>query len=302
MQDYLSSGFAPSVSNKFAPSSSANFAPAYDQSIHMLAHKPVAHVPSGRREFISQQERNIRNGFLRKTSTKSETSLLTINGNRLNAQPRFSSIRMKLAASAIALCLIIFAGQLGSSCLNQQLAGNALSQSSSGNSDTAKNLSGAVANVSATTSHGAAVSATFNDARKIEEIIADAQAHAGAAKAEIQSKQILSISAPDVDLDSLDTMTTVNLVKIGYERLQAGSTQESISLLTEAVRRDRNDPTSRRYLGYALLQAGRPSEALGQYDALQKLSDLLPADRMAMQHAMRIAQSASLSPLSHDRS
>ncbi len=80
---------------------------------------------------------------------------------------------------------------------------------------------------------------------------------------------------------------------MGYDRLQTGSGKESISLLSEAVRRDRNDPISRRYLGYALLQAGRPTEALEQYDALQKLGGLLPADRLVMEQAVRMPKTKS---------
>jgi cytochrome c-type biogenesis protein CcmH/NrfG len=94
--------------------------------------------------------------------------------------------------------------------------------------------------------------------------------------------------ASNLDLRKLSTH---NLLKIGYEGLRSGSPEQSISIFSEAVRRDRNDPISRRYLGYALLEAGRPAEAIGQFEALRKLRSFLPSDQVAMQQAVQTEQS-----------
>jgi len=81
-------------------------------------------------------------------------------------------------------------------------------------------------------------------------------------------------------------VATADLVKNGYERLKKGSTEDAISMLCEAVRRNRNDSTARRYLGYALLSAKRPSEALEQFQALRKLGTFQPSDQQAIDKAM----------------
>ena len=80
-------------------------------------------------------------------------------------------------------------------------------------------------------------------------------------------------------------VSSADLIKNGYDRMKQGSTEESIAMLCEAVKRNPNDTTARRYLGYALLSAKRRSEAVEQFEALRKLGDLLPSDERAIQQA-----------------
>ncbi len=307
MQDYVSSGFAPALSSNFAPN-------PYDQPIHMLGRQAVLPKPTGRREFISQQERKIRADFLSKTTQKS-MSLLPAKSSTgthskremVNANLGISALHLKLVASAVAVGLILFAGQVGCSYLSQQLAANAHFQPSSARPVlvTSSNTTAACVKSSPTTPVGtttapissaptrlaAAADPMGGDTHDIDDIIAVYKA-ATLSTTTKPTQEIQSLSVPSSDVN-LSKISTADLVKIGYEKLRTGSAKESIVVLSEAVKRDRNDPVSRRYLGYALVQMGRPSEALAQYDALQKLSGLLPADRLAMQHAMRIAQTKS---------
>lgn len=156
-----------------------------------------------------------------------------------------------------------------------------------------------------------------DEAREMKDLIAIARAHAMATKpGESQKQQTESDSSNQSDAElgktsdlnlnktsnlnldktgnvNLTAMTTVDLVKTGYEKLRSGSAQESIPVLSEAVRRDSNDPTSRRYLGYALLKTGRPAEALNQYEAVQSLSGLMETDRIAVQHAKYLLQTGN---------
>ncbi|MBI2812027.1 MAG: tetratricopeptide repeat protein, partial [Candidatus Melainabacteria bacterium] len=118
-----------------------------------------------------------------------------------------------------------------------------------------------------------------------------ASAAASASKSEVMNVSDQSSASNKFDLSKL---STVDLIKKGYDELQKGSADQSISLLSEAVRRNRNDPLSRRYLGYALVAAKRPSEAIGQFEALRKLGGLLRADQLAMQQAVRTAQAMQL--------
>ena len=307
----MSSGFAPALSNNFAPCPSTNFTPnPYDLTIQRLAKQSELPRPSSRGEFIFQQERKIRNDFLRKTGPKSMPLLPTQSSTgthlqcpKVNAKRGTSALRLKLVASAVAVGLILCAGQLGCSVLRQQLAIQGIHQPSPGHPGAAttsnKHLASVESSASPTDATPAGMSDSTIDSHKVDELIAVAQAATVRATTEsTQAIQNFSVPTPDVTPLSLSKISTVNLVKIGYQKLRTGSAQESISaisVLSEAVRRDRNDPVSRRYLGYALLQAGRPTEALGQYDALRKLSGLLPSDRLAMQHAMRIAQANSVS-------
>lgn len=309
MQDYASSGFAPALTTNFAPN-------PYDLPIHMLGRQAVLPKPSSRREFISQQERKIRNDFLSKTTQKSMPLLPAKSSTgthskreMVNAKMGISALHLKLVASAVAVGLILCAGQVGCSFLSQQLAANAHFQPSSerralvtsSNTSTVTSKehmgSAAAAPVGATatpmSSAAPVVAAPMaNDSHNIDDIIAVYKAATLSTSTKpTQAIQSLSVPSPDVNLSNI---STADLVKIGYEKLRKGSASESISVLSEAVKRDRNDPVSRRYLGYAFLQMGRPSEALAQYDALQKLSGLLPADRLAMQHAVRIAQAKSV--------
>jgi tetratricopeptide (TPR) repeat protein len=305
MQDYMSSGLAPTFSHNFAPSASTNFAPnPYDLRVHMLAEQSALPKPASRREFIFQQERKIKNDFLRKTAPKSVLLLPTKSRTgthsqheKVNAVQGKSALHLKVIASAVAIGLILFTGQLGYSFVGQQLASHELHQPSPVHPDALTNFNNSIASAGsiATTPDGTTATPmspnALDQAHQFDVKTADAQA--GTVAATMEPKQaIQSVSVPTSDADHLilSKLSTVNLIKIGYERLRTGSAQESISILSEAVRRDRNDPMSRRYLGYALLQAGRSSEALGQYDALQKLGGLLPSDRLAMQHAMRTAQ------------
>lgn len=306
MQDYVSSGFAPALSSNFAPN-------PYDQPIHMLGRQAVLPKPTGRREFISQQERKIRADFLSKTTQKSMPILAKSSTGThskremVNANLGISALHLKLVASAVAVGLILFAGQVGCSYLSQQLAANAHVQPSSARPAlvTSSNTTAACVKSSPTTPVGtttapissaptrlaAAADPMGVDTHDIDDIIAVYKA-ATLSTTTKPAQAIQSLSVPSLDVN-LSKISTADLVKIGYEKLRTGSAKESISVLSEAVKRDRNDPVSRRYLGYALVQMGRPSEALAQYDALQKLSGLLPADRLAMQHAMRIAQTKS---------
>lgn len=301
MQDYLSSGFAPSLTNKFAPNPSTNFAPnTYEQSIHMLVQRPAVSQPSNRREFISQQERTIRNGFLRKAGSKSASlsTNQTSNGTlcqrkKVNGSPMLG---LKLAVSVTALVLVLFTGQLGCSLLSQQPALKGPRQSLAQQHDASKNSNNSITTVASapTLSVPTATSMdsnTLDESGQIDNIIAVYRASTMAPKEKTQATQ----DSPVVSSDhfAVNEISTSNLVQMGYDKLRSGAAKESISLLSEAVRRDCNDPTSRRYLGYALIQAGRPAEALEQYNALQKLSALLPTDRLAMQHAVHIAQTQS---------
>ncbi|MBS1955433.1 MAG: tetratricopeptide repeat protein [Cyanobacteria bacterium SZAS-4] len=305
MQDYLSSGFAPSFTNKFAPASSPNFAQkTREQSIHNLTQRPTAAQPTNRSQFISQQEKTIRNGFLRKTTSKSSSSLSKrsagslIQSDNCKAESRNSSIGLKLAASSAALFVILLAGQISCSFLSQQAAIDGHQQVLPKHSDSATGSRNSIANVRSSAIPVAATAGVFSNgsvdgAHKTSDLIAVAQASAALSSTE-QNRPIKDSPAASSDHIDLTSITTSDLVKSGYQKLRSGGAQESIVILTEAVRRDSNDPSSRRYLGYALIQAGRPSEALAQYDALQKLTVLLPADRLAMEHAAHMqSQSAS---------
>jgi tetratricopeptide (TPR) repeat protein len=142
----------------------------------------------------------------------------------------------------------------------------------------------------------AAALADFDQALKIDPQSAAARAGRNqtvaattAPKQEVEEN--VSVPPPKTNNLDLSKLTTADLIKKGYDLLQNGSAEESISLLSEAVRRNRNDPISRRYLGYALLAAKRQPEAIGQFEALRRLRALLPADQLAMQQAVRTEQS-----------
>jgi hypothetical protein len=301
MQDYMSSGFAASLSNNFAQSPSTNFAPnPHNLSIHPLAKQSVLPKPSNRGELIFQQERKIRNDFLRKTGSKSSPLLPTkrSTGTQSKRKQGVSALNLKLCVTAFAVCLLLFTGQLGLSFLRQQLVMDGLHQSSPGRPASATNFRSAMASVgsNATTPNVTASTAVSDNTLEAHKIVVAQAATMAATTEPAQVTQNVSVPMSGLNDLNLSSISTVNLVKIGYERLRSGSAQESISVLSEAVRRDRNDPVSRRYLGYALAQAGRPTDALVQYEALQKLSGLLPSDRLAMQHAMRTAEAKSASP------
>ena len=133
----------------------------------------------------------------------------------------------------------------------------------------------------------AAALADFDQALKIDPKSASAQAGRDQTVAASTAPKLAVESAPVPPANNLDLskFSTANLIKGGYSRLKKGSAEEAVSMLSEAVRRNRNDAISRRYLGYALLRAGRPSEATEQFEALRKLGRLLPSDQLAMQQA-----------------
>jgi tetratricopeptide (TPR) repeat protein len=147
----------------------------------------------------------------------------------------------------------------------------------------------------------AAALADFDQALKVDPKSADAQAGRSKTLAAtgIPKKAIVdgvsgapeNVSVP-VTSKNIDfsKISTKSLIEDGYDRLQKGFAEQSIPLLSEAVRRDRNAPISRRYLAHALLRSGGPFEAIGQFEALRKLGGLLPADQQAMQEAMRTVQ------------
>lgn len=74
---------------------------------------------------------------------------------------------------------------------------------------------------------------------------------------------------------------TKQLVALGYKYLRSGDTEIAVTALTEAVRREPNNPQTRRYLAHALLQAGSNDAAIAQFDALQSIQPLERADAVA---------------------
>lgn len=109
-------------------------------------------------------------------------------------------------------------------------------------------------------------------------------------------KDTLSASAPPKAMAQLvanDTpgfikMSTPSLLRSGYETLKRGAAAEATAMFSEAIRRNRNDSVARRYLAYALLQDNRPSESIEQFQALNKLGALRPADRQAVVRAQQL--------------
>ena len=95
---------------------------------------------------------------------------------------------------------------------------------------------------------------------------------------------------PKIDLSKF---TTSDLIKKGYEQLNKGALDDAIYMLTESVKRDRNDINARRYLAHALVRDNRMSEAVAQFEALQKLRALQPADQQVLEQAETAMRSAN---------
>ncbi|RTL43673.1 MAG: hypothetical protein EKK48_07970 [Candidatus Melainabacteria bacterium] len=346
MQDFVSNSYAPHFSESFGVRQPTNFPPALDLSAQTRFRAPATPHPTSRGELIFQQERRIRNDFIRKPSTSSNRSSLTVlaSGKVLQSKKyegtnehALSERRLKFIASTVAFALILFTGYISISFLTQPFTSQTLCKSTPKQSITttppinSMASTGTVATLSSGTTRTELSRNTVEDeAREMKDLIAIARAHAMATKpGESQKQQTESDSSnqndanlgktsdlnldktsnlnldktSDLNLDktsnlnldktgnvNLTAMTTVDLVKTGYEKLRSGSAQESITVLSEAIRRDSNDPTSRRYLGYALLKMGRPAEALNQYEAVQNLSGLMETDRIAVQHAKYLLQ------------
>jgi hypothetical protein len=341
MQDFVSNSYAPHFSESFGVRQPTNFPPALDLSAQTRFRAPVTPHPTSRGELIFQQEKRIRNDFIRKPSTSSNRSRLTVlaSGKVLQSKKcegtnkhALSERRLKFIASTVAFALILFTGYISISFLTQPLTSQTLCQSTPKQSITTTTpinsmaSTGTVATLSSGTTRTELSRNTVEDeARKMKDLIAIARAHAMATKPGESQKQLTESDSSnqsdaelgktsDLNLDktsylnldktsnlnldktnnvNLTAMTTVDLVKTGYEKLRSGSAQESITVLSEAVRRDSNDPTSRRYLGYALLKTGRPAEALNQYEAVQSLSGLMETDRIAVQHAKYLLQTGN---------
>ncbi|MFN8550739.1 MAG: bacterial transcriptional activator domain-containing protein [Candidatus Obscuribacterales bacterium] len=317
MQAFVSSSYTPYSSQSFATRQPANFAPAGDVSAHSQFRTPAKHQPTNRGELIFQQEQRIRNEFIRKPGNCQNRANQTMiasgtapqhnrrEGTTVQALPELG---LKIIASSAALAIILFAAHLSIPFFTQPLSTQALSQSASKQLDTETHLGSSTASTGnkATLSSGTATTESNRDAieeetRKMNDLIAIERAHSMAKKpGESQAQLTKSDSSNDTQANlsknssvNLSTMTTVDLVKTGYEQLRSGSAQESIPLLSEAVRRDNNDPASRRYLGYALLETGRPAEALNQYEALRSLSGLQETDRLAVQHAQYLLKNGN---------
>lgn len=333
MQDFVSNSYTPHISENFGVRQPTNFPPALDLSAQTRFRAPVTPHPTSRGELIFQQEKRIRNNFIRKPSTSSNRSSLTVlaSGKVLQSKKcegtnkhALSERRLKFIASTVAFALILFTGYISISFLTQPFTSQTLCQSTPKQSITTTTAidsmasTGNIATLSSGTTRTELSRNTVEDeAREMKDLIAIARAHAMATKpGESQKQQTESDSSnqndanlgktSDLNLDktsnlnldktgnvNLTAMTTVDLVKTGYEKLRSGSAQESITVLSEAVRRDSNDPTSRRYLGYALLKTGRPAEALNQYEAVQSLSGLMETDRIAVQHAKYLLQTGN---------
>ncbi|MFN8552500.1 MAG: tetratricopeptide repeat protein [Candidatus Obscuribacterales bacterium] len=333
MQDFVSNSYAPHFSESFGVRQPTNFPPALDLSAQTRFRAPATPHPTSRGELIFQQERRIRNDFIRKPSTSSNRSSLTVlaSGKVLQSKKyegtnehALSERRLKFIASTVAFALILFTGYISISFLTQPFTSQTLCKSTPKQSITttppinSMASTGTVATLSSGTTRTELSRNTVEDeAREMKDLIAIARAHAMATKpGESQDKRTESDlsnqsdanlgKTSDLNLDktsnlnldktgnvNLTAMTTVDLVKTGYEKLRSGSAQESITVLSEAVRRDSNDPTSRRYLGYALLKTGRPAEALNQYKAVQSLSGLMETDRIAVQHAKYLLQTGN---------
>ncbi|MBS2004867.1 MAG: tetratricopeptide repeat protein [Cyanobacteria bacterium SZAS LIN-5] len=333
MQDFVSNSYAPHFSESFGVRQPTNFPPALDLSAQTRFRAPATPHPTSRGELIFQQERRIRNDFIRKPSTSSNRSSLTVlaSGKVLQSKKcegtnkhALSERRLKFIASTVAFALILFTGYISISFLTQPFTSQTLCKSTPKQSITttppinSMASTGTVATLSSGTTRTELSRNTVEDeAREMKDLIAIARAHAMATKpGESQDKRTESDlsnqsdanlgktsdlnlnKTSNLNLDktgnvNLTAMTTVDLVKTGYEKLRSGSAQESITVLSEAVRRDSNDPTSRRYLGYALLKTGRPAEALNQYKAVQSLSGLMETDRIAVQHAKYLLQTGN---------
>jgi hypothetical protein len=290
--DLSQSHSASNRSSEFAPNPSAraaapvrNSRPATLQDDYIYTSRGQFAVPSTESRFI-QQERKMRKEFLHKKGSRSEAmrSTKTGTGTYSNSKPEKLNAgvphRLKLVASGIAM-ILIFCWQLGHSFAAQQPAGNLLEQRSQHNDALTTNAS------------NVAAPKTFEQTLEIGSKNAAAQANhkQNVATTAVPKQAVHNVSTSVASNLDLHKVSMHNLLKMGYEKLRSGSPEQSISIFSEAVRRDRNDPISRRYLGYALLDAGRPAEAIGQFEALRKLRSLQRSDLLAMQHAVQTEKS-----------
>ncbi len=174
MQDYMSGGFAP---------------------FHMLADQSAPKSQS-RGEYIFQQERKIKNDFLRKTGlksaaarpTKSSTGVVSQYDNKAAVNQVIAVLQSKLVASVVAIGLLLFVGQRCYSVLSEQIAVHELHQTAPAaptnfrNSIASTGSKSTIANgtAGATGATGATATAlsldSFKQGDKIEGLIAIAQA------------------------------------------------------------------------------------------------------------------------------
>lgn len=267
MQSYASSGFAPT--------------------------KPLS-----RGDLIFQQERRIRNDYLRGQNEKSKSmsrahqSAGAKTQSKANEMLGFSNPRAKFLAIAIGVCLTLFAGQTLVSYVHHKIAVDCSSKVVAGpTSDaTRKYVSKIVTSETSGNCTSEAQLSTLINTYRMKQAAAEQASVTKSAKSLSAESTATSPSVPTAVVATLSQMSGRDLLQMGYEKLRAGFPQESVALFNEAVRRDSSNANSRRYLAYALVSAGRASEALEQYNALQKLNALLPADRLAMQHALNAVQ------------
>jgi tetratricopeptide (TPR) repeat protein len=69
------------------------------------------------------------------------------------------------------------------------------------------------------------------------------------------------------------------LVKKGYEQIQQGLYMEAVKTLCQAVQVERNNIVARRYLAYALTEAGSHQSAIEQLELIGKMGELSAFDQ-----------------------
>ncbi len=80
--------------------------------------------------------------------------------------------------------------------------------------------------------------------------------------------------------DSNSESVTHAMLRKGYDQLRKNDLEKAIPTLCNVVRADRDSPSARRYLAFALLQQGEGKAALSQLNALSLLQESTTFDIM----------------------
>lgn len=92
-------------------------------------------------------------------------------------------------------------------------------------------------------------------------------------QAETSNAKSDSDAAQDSKKSPNSESVTHNLLRKGYEQLRKNDLEKAIPTLCNVVRADRDSPSARRYLAFALLQQGDGKGALSQLKALSVLQE-----------------------------